>query len=350
MIVPTALSGLRRRLPALGACLGLCLCGNAALADGASVTPPAAGSPGCTRIVLLGTGGGPVARRLRSQPANLLIVDGRPYLIDAGEGVVRQLAWAGYQPPQIRMIFITHHHIDHDAGLEPLMSFIWFNSAVTDRLRPTVQIYGPPGTRDLVRAALDYISVPERIFRSELTLPPAASMFAAHDVEVGQFYGDDEVRVIATENTHYQFRPGSASFGRDKSFAYRFDTRHGSVVFTGDTGPSQAVKKLARDADVLVSEVIDPGAVMRQMEQAGHLSPRLAQAASYHMEHEHLTPEEVGKLASAAHVRLVMLTHFGPGTDSETDMSQYTSGVEKTFSGPVIPGRDLLEQDLCGSH
>jgi len=351
LIMRTDLSGLQRHLLAFVACLGLCGFGNAAFAGGASVTVRAGGSPACTRVILLGTGGGPVARRLRSQPANLLIVDGRPYLIDAGEGVVRQLAWAGYQPPQIRTIFITHHHIDHDAGLEPLMSFIWFNSGVTGQLRPAVQIYGPPGTRDLVRAALDYRSVPERIFRSELTLPSAAPMFAAHDVdEAGQFYEDDKVRVTAAENTHYQFRPGSPSFGRDESFAYRFDTPHGSVVFTGDTGPSPAVEKLARDADVLVSEVIDPGAVLRQMQEAGHLSPRLAQAATFHMEHEHLAPEEVGKLASAAHARLVILTHFGPGADSETDTTQYTRGVEKTFSGEVIAGRDLLEDDLCGSR
>jgi ribonuclease BN (tRNA processing enzyme) len=349
MIMRKALSGLQRRLPVFWAFLGMCICSHPVFAGSTNVTPPDVGGTGCTRIILLGTGGGPVARKLRSQPANLLVVDGRPYLIDAGDGVVRQLAWAGYQPVQIRTIFITHHHIDHDAGLEPLMSFIWFNAGVAGRLHPDVQVYGPPGTRDLIRAALEYLSVPERIFRSELTLPPAAPMFKAHDIaKAGRFYEDNEVRVTAAENTHYQFRPGSPSFGRDESFAYRFDTPHGSVVFTGDTGPSQAVESLARDADVLVSEVIDPPAVMRQMEAAGHLPPRLAQAATFHMEHEHLAPEEVGRLAAAAHVRLVMLTHFGPGADSETDMSRYTSGVARTFSGPVIAGRDLLEQDLCG--
>src|SRR6185437_1157513 len=108
LIMRTDLSGLQRHLLAFVACLGLCGFGNAAFAGGASVTVRAGGSPACTRVILLGTGGGPVARRLRSQPANLLIVDGRPYLIDAGEGVVRQLAWGGYQPPQIRTIFITH--------------------------------------------------------------------------------------------------------------------------------------------------------------------------------------------------------------------------------------------------
>lgn len=323
-------------------------------------TPALAQTPGgatrggndsrCTRIILLGTGGGPVARKFRSQPANLLVVNGKPYLIDAGAGVVRQLAWAGYQPPSIRTIFITHHHIDHDAGLEPLMSFIWVNSSMTGRLRPVVEIYGPPRTRYLVRAALTYLGVSERIFRSEMNLPPAAPMFTAHDVaRDGMFYDDGTIRVIAAENTHYHFRPGTPSYGKDLSFSYRFDTPNGAVVFTGDTGPSPAVVKLARGARVLVSEVIDPAAVIRQMEQAGHLSPRLAQQATYHMEEEHLTPENVGKMASAAGVGVVILTHFGPGLDSETTTTQYTAGVESQFSGPVIPGRDLFEYDLCGS-
>jgi ribonuclease BN (tRNA processing enzyme) len=304
----------------------------------------------CTRIILLGTGGGPVARRFRSQPANLLVVDGRPYLIDAGAGVVRQLAWAGFQPPQIRTIFITHFHIDHDAGLEPLMSFIWFNSSVTGRLRPAVQLYGPPSTQFLVHAALDYLGVSERIFRSEMNLPPAAPMFAAHDVEnPGTFYDDGTIRVTAAENTHYHFRPGTPSYGKDKSYAYRFDTPHGSVVFTGDTGPSPAVVGLAHGARVLVSEVIDPPAVIREMEQAGHMPAAVAEQAAFHMEHEHLTPEEVGKMASAAHARVVILTHFGPGDDSESSTAPYTAGVERYFSGTVVPGHDLLEYDICGT-
>ena len=47
-----------------------------------------------TRIILLGTAAGPIMRISRSQPATLLVVDGRPYLIDAGSGVTRQLVRA----------------------------------------------------------------------------------------------------------------------------------------------------------------------------------------------------------------------------------------------------------------
>ncbi len=303
----------------------------------------------CTRIILLGTGGGPVARKFRSQPANLLIVDGKPYLIDAGAGVVRQLVWAGFQPPQIRTIFLMNLHIDHEAGLESLISFIWFNSSMVGRIRPAVQLYGPPSTRFLLHSALAFLSVSERIFSSEMALAPAAPMFNAHDIDRdGTFYQDGRIRVTAVENALYHFKPGTPSYGRDKSYAFRFDTPQGAVVFTGDTGPSAAVTRLARGAQVLVSEVIDPQAVISQMEASGRMAPTLLREVTYHMEHEHLTPDAVGRMASAAHVKAVILTHFGPGLDSETTTTQYTAGVERHFSGAVIPGADLLEYDLCG--
>ena len=43
------------------------------------------------------------------------------------------------------------------------------------------------------------------------------------------------------------------------SFAFRFDTADGAVVFSGDTGyPCSNLVQLAQGADVLVHEVIDP--------------------------------------------------------------------------------------------
>src|ERR1700732_3711078 len=40
----------------------------------------------------LGYAGGPTQNKTRSQPANVLIINDEPYLIDAGNGVARQLA------------------------------------------------------------------------------------------------------------------------------------------------------------------------------------------------------------------------------------------------------------------
>ncbi|HEX5460129.1 MAG TPA: MBL fold metallo-hydrolase [Steroidobacteraceae bacterium] len=307
---------------------------------------------GVTRIILLGTDGGPRAYAARAEPGNILAVDGTSYLIDAGPGVERQIALAGFKLGGIRTIFITHHHIDHDGGLPALMAMTWFDAAWDDQTPPPVQIYGPPATQFLARAALDYLSVSERIFRAGVpALPPAAASFQAHDIHGnGELYRDGRVTVTAVENTHFHFKSGSPATGQDMSFSYRFDTSHGSVVFTGDTGPSQAVTKLARNAAVLVSEVClcdSPASVHPTDTSAAgkRAAAAMDKEEDLHMRNEHLTPEDVGRLAAAAHVKVVILTHFVPG-DGKADPSRFTAGVMKYFSGPVIPGKDLLEYDI----
>jgi glyoxylase-like metal-dependent hydrolase (beta-lactamase superfamily II) len=115
-----------------------------------------ASGPASTRLILLGTGGGPLTRTLRSEPANLLIVGGKRYLIDAGDGLIRQLTLAGVQPVQVFAVFITHEHLDHNADLGTLISYNW----VQGRKAP-LPIYGS-GVKQLVGAALDYLSTAER--------------------------------------------------------------------------------------------------------------------------------------------------------------------------------------------
>jgi len=294
-----------------------------------------------TEIVLLGTKGGPSADPVRSEPATLLLVDNKPYLIDAGAGVARQLAAAGYAPPAVRTIFITHHHLDHTAGLEPLMGLTWIDAGLVGKSTPSVGIYGPPATKFLVNAALDYISVSERIFRAGIpTLPAAADMFAAHDIAgPGLVYHDASIRVIAAENTHFQHPSVGPTGQRDLSLSYRFETPGGSVVFTGDTGPSEAVTRLAEGADILVSEVYlpTPDLLPATSEASAKLNAQLAE----HMSHEHLTPEEVGKMAAAAHVRTVVLTHT-VARDTPDEDQRLIAGVRRYFSGRVIAGHDLL--------
>ncbi len=107
------------------------------------------------------------------------------------------------------------------------------------------------------------------------------------------------------------------------------------IVFTGDTGPSDAVTQLAKEADVLVSEVYDSAEVARSVEQ-NHWSPERAKAFMERMKFGHLNLEEVGEIASKARVKSVLLYHYTP-----TDPAAYVAGVKKYFSGPVFAPADL---------
>lgn len=60
-----------------------------------------------------------------------------------------------------------------------------------------------------------------------------------------------------------------------------------------------------------------------------------------HMLEEHLTPAEIGKMATKAGVKMVVLSHYAPGLDSQLSTASYTSEIRKNFSGIVVAGQDL---------
>ena len=307
-----------------------------------------------TEVLFLGTAGGPPLRVDRSEPATLLIVDGRPYLIDCGIGTMRRMLRAGVESEQVRTIFFTHLHADHDLGLADVMANDFFRQSVARRAQP-INIYGPPQTKELVDAAFHFITVGFRPFEN---LPPPAngsyrSPFVTHEFDRGGVvFQDDRIRVTAAENSHYVLMPPQRR-GQFKSFSYRIETPHGVIVFTGDTGPSEAVERLARGADVLVAEANngdpqDVAKVTAAMAARNHWSSKQAQAFRAHFEMEHLDTHEVGRLAAKAGVKAVLLYHYVP--ESKTDQAAYVTGVRTSFSGPVFAPDDLDRYCLDGGE
>jgi ribonuclease BN (tRNA processing enzyme) len=296
--------------------------------------------PSHTRLITLGTAAGPPPRAHRAQSSNLLIINGTPYVIDAGDGTARRLAKAGINAREIGTIFITHHHDDHTAGLGTLMSVAWDQN----RTNP-IHVYGPPRTEELVKAAVQYFTISAEIRISDGGRSvPIAKVFFGHDVGTGTIYRDANVAVTAVENTHFAFH-GAAAAGRHKSYSYRFETPDRVIAITGDTGPNDTVTELARGADLLVAEansvedrkqgMINSGVwqAMTPAEQAGIIR----QATEAHM-----SLADVGKMATRADVKAVVLTHLTSraGTD---DYAPWAAEVRKHFSGPVLVANDLME-------
>ena len=292
-----------------------------------------------TVIVTLGTGGGPRPRVDRSQSANLLLVNGTPYLIDAGENVVRRLVQAGIDFNAIGHIFITHGHSDHTLGLPALMATQW-----EFQRREPVQIIGPPGTETFVKGALAFLSTNSDIRSAEGNPSPISALFSAHDTQPGLIYKDANVTVTAVENSHFHFPPLSPAFGKYKSYAYRFATPDRVVVYTGDTGPSDAVAELAKGADVLVSEIHAVDELVALYKRTGVWQAKTAEEQAGWLKHqndEHLSPEAVAALASKAGVKAVILTHFTPSGIPNDDYERLAIAVRKGFAGDVRVAKDL---------
>ena len=301
-----------------------------------------AGSKKGTRVITLGTRSGPTPDLHRAQSANLLITNGAAYIIDAGDGVSRRLIRLGVNFRDIGNIFITHPHSDHTGGLGSLMMWLY------DRGDPkkVVGIYGPPGTVASVHGLLEFLTVNAEIRISDGTRTvPATRLFSSKDLGEGLVFQDANVKVTAVENTHFHFPPGSPGYGKYKSCAYRFDAADRSIVFTGDTGPSDAVADLAKGADLLISEATTPVDEYRDEEiKAGRWQQRTPEEQKslirHHIE-EHLLPEDLGKMAARASVRTVVMTHLQPAAND--DYSRYVNEVKKHYSGQVLVAKDLME-------
>ena len=103
-----------------------------------------------TRLILLGTGGGPRPRKANSASAQVIVANDTAYVVDCGDGVARQLAFAGVPLRTLRHIFITHHHSDHNADYGNLLLLAW-----TAGLRTQVDTWGPPPLEKMTQLFFD---------------------------------------------------------------------------------------------------------------------------------------------------------------------------------------------------
>lgn len=320
------------------ATLGLLLMLAAAAPVMASAQPaPAASTPDV--FITLGTMGGPVASRDRSQPANALVVDGRIYLVDVGDAAAQQLARAGYTLPAVKAIFLSHLHVDHTGGLAAILG-LRNQTKVPGRLT----VYGPPGTGELVDgivASMQPAALAGYGIVGQPWAPPADGVTVV-ELGGGETVPVDGMTVTTAQNTHYDFAPGSAEDRAYKSLSLRFDLPGRSIVYTGDTGPSAAVERLASGADLLVSEMIDLPSTMATVARNSPSMPAAAkQQLEQHLSTHHLTPEEVGQLAARAKVGAVVVTHFAGGTPDKAGSTAYIARIRAIYPGSVTLADDL---------
>jgi len=305
------------------------LSGAAALAATAALAPLRAARAqrqAKTRLVLLGTGGGPrIVAPGRSKSANLIVVNGVPYVVDCGEGVAHQLVRAGVAPNTLRYVFITHHHSDHNLDYGNLIYDAWAAG-----LRGPVDSYGPPPIKAMTDAywQLNRFDIETRI--GDEGRPDLRKLVTAHEfAEPGLVMQNADVKVTAARVRHPPIV---------HAYAYRFDAADRSIVISGDTTTSPELIALAKGADVLVSEV---------MHLAGleNLLKRVPNAATLreHLLASHIVTEDLGKLAAAAAVKTLVLTHLVPPDDNSITDEMWMEGVRKHYGGQIIVGRDLLE-------
>jgi ribonuclease BN (tRNA processing enzyme) len=122
------------------------------------------------------------------------------------------------------------------------------------------------------------------------------------------------------------------------AFAYRLDAADRSIVISGDTARSDRVVALARGADVLVHSALYAPAVRRMVARVPN-ARRLEESILAHQ----TSAEDAGRVAQAAGVRTLVLSHLVPPDDPELTEQMWLDAARTHFRGRVIVGRDLME-------
>lgn len=277
------------------------------------------------RVIILASGGGPRPRRDRGATAHAVIVDGVLYVVDCGNGVARQLAQAGVPLPSLRHVFVTHHHSDHNADYGNLLWLAWASGLAT-----RVDAWGPPPLERMTRLFLEMNAYDIDTRIADEGRPPLAPLIHVHELtQAAPVMRDERVTVTAALVDHPPVVP---------AFAFRFDGPDRSVVFSGDTTRSDNLVRLAQGADVLIHETLWVPAVDRLVARNPH-----ATMLKKHIIDSHTAVEDVGRVAAAAGVRTLVLSHLVPADDPTITDDMWIGAARPHFTGDIMVARDGME-------
>jgi len=278
-----------------------------------------------TRLILLGTGGGPRPKASNMSSAQVVIVNDVLYVVDCGDGVTRQLVVAGASLLKLRHVFITHHHSDHNADYGNLLLLSWASG-----LRTQVDAWGPPPIKSITELFFEMSAYDIDIRIADEGRVPLAPLIHVHELtEPGVVMRDENVKVTCALVDHPLVTP---------ALAYRFDAPDRSIVISGDTNRSDTLVQLAQGADILVHEALYVPAVDR-------LVARVPNTATLrkHIIASHTSAEDCGRVAAAAGVKTLVLSHLVPPDDPAITEQMWISAARPYFDGEIIVARDLME-------
>ncbi len=216
-------------------------------------------------------------------------------LLDCGAGTMHRLAQQGIPWAEATHVAITHFHLDHWGEL-PMFLYAGRYGTLPPRRAPLVLI-GPAGirTRLLVLAGAlgDWVTDP------------------GYPLEVWEIVPGTPQELVPGVMLEARRTPTHTA----ESLAYSLRADGARLVYTGDTGPDEALARWAAGCDLLLAECSLPDGKGISI---------------------HLTPSQAGALARSAGARRLVLTHFYPqieGTDP-------AATARRVFPGDVTAATD----------
>ena len=192
---------------------------------------------------------------------------GKRLLLDCGPGVLGRLRerepW-----PTIHSIAITHFHLDHWGDLVPWVWGSFYRRGHGDE-RPELWVYR--GGRKYLEELGSRLGFPDMFERT----------FTLFEYDGDTPFTTAGLEVLPVRLPHYRL----------ETYGFRVTNGGATLAYTGDTGPSERIAELGRDADLFVCE-----ATLETGESDGE--PR-----------GHLSAEEALDAYAASGARNLLLTH-----------------------------------------
>ncbi|KTD01312.1 MBL fold metallo-hydrolase [Fluoribacter gormanii] len=292
---------------------------------------------GKMHLYLCGTGDPEVTMQEIRKPACLALIANKQFMLfDAGEGAIQTLASMGLPYPAIHNVFITHWHSDHFSGLGQVINATWNNG----RNEP-INIYGPYGVKQVVKglAKAYQLDVIFRASNSHGRLDPQMGFgipklvdAVKHDKIV---YDNSDIKIIAFPVSHEPVYP---------ALGYVVHYKGCKIVISGDTKVTPTLAAQAKDANLLINEVLSNPLNQEIYQQAMTKGDRLDAAFSLETKNYHSDSLELAKMAQQANVKHLVLTHFVPAIPTTSEVTQaFVKGMSKYYTGPMTISADKDE-------
>jgi ribonuclease BN (tRNA processing enzyme) len=219
-------------------------------------------------------------------------------LFDLGPGTMRRMLETDTRIFDVGFICISHFHPDHTGELA---SFLFASKY------PAANRRKAPLTILAAKGFTDFFNGLKQVYGEWIELAPEIFSIIELSNTGPDMHRFEDFVLKSIPVIH-----------RKESIAFRFESADRiSIVYSGDTDFSENLIDLAAGADILICE----SALPDHLKAEGHLTPSLA-----------------GKIATAAGVKKLVLTHFYP----ECDTADIEGQCRKTYAGPLVLARDLM--------
>jgi len=309
-------------------------------------------------VMVLGSGG-PIATSVGRASAGYMIFENgskEPLAImDVGGGTFQRVAQSGSNIAKLKMFLLSHLHADHTGDLTSVIKTIYFHNLGRGLVRTApIEIYGPdatsyagdagtvypngqlvfPSTTDYADQHYSVNGGVERYlhaFVNAITSGAGSFSYEAHNLNPAWKPADSpQPELVYSEAGGLRITSMPVNHGPVPAVAYRIDYKGHSIVYSGDTSSvSDNMITLARNADLLIYDT--------------SITSTLPPVAVFHA--LHTTPERMGQVAAAAHVKTLVLSHITPVT--ETRIPEVISAIRANgFSGRISEAHDLKVYNL----